>query len=334
MIRMGSAQDIAVTPVIGTILVISIMIAAIGIILAWGIPYMERMREYSEVQNILTQFRNINDVVKEVCREGENTTTIVRVTMREGNIHLDPKGDRIVIFYSTGTSKDYNFSISDLDNDNESIFIKCNQNFLCNATATWLNDSVSYSTTRNIGPSGEWFKFNRNLEGMVEIDLLDDNTGEEIGRIWIFDLGSLCYKLTKRGFYRILVENGAIISSNSPEGGYLEGAYCWKKGKNLAMRIYQLNVDSGVSLSGPATYRFVLKSNKTALRENRNKTTYNLKIQVHGDSREAWYSYFVRDLGFRRDGDTIYLPSYNTHTNALTFSLTHFVCDISYGGIG
>ena len=328
---MGFAKDNAVSSVVGTILIIAIAITAIATVLGWGLPYMQSVKEQSQVESVTNQLENFNDLVKEVCREGKNASTIARIAIKDGTLYLDSDGERFVIIYSMNTANDYNFTVSDLDNDNESFSLSCSQSFTCTATATWLNDSHTDTDTEDVGSTPRWFNFNRGINGMVRINLT--NSGTLVGRIWVFDTGAIRYELIGNGWYYILLENGGIITANSPTGGYLQDVYYWKKGSHFALKMYQLNPSSEVTLSGATTYRFMLRSNGTYLRENRNETTYNFKIQVFGNFREAWFDYFEWNLGFKESGDTIYLPTY-TQSNPMTFSLTQSVCDVSYEGIG
>ena len=329
-VRMGFARDSAVSSVVGTIMIIAVAIVAVATVLGWGLPYMQSVKEQSQVESVTTQLQHFNDLMKEVCREGRNASTIARIAIKDGDLYLESEGERLVIFYSMDNSDNYDFDVSGLENRKKGFKLDCTKNFKCTAQATWLDTGRTETCTPDIG---EEFRFHSVIEGMVRINLTNEDVGGKlVGRIWVFDLGDVRYELRGNGIYNVVMENGGIITANSPTDGYLQDVFYWKNDDVLALKVYQIKV-SDSCISGTATYRFVLKSNGTYLRENRNETTYNLKIQVFGDFRDAWIDYFVSNLGFKENGDTIYLQDYK-YNMPLTFSLTQSICDISYGGIG
>src|SRR5687767_8285589 len=92
-----------VSPVVGTILILVIMIISIGGIMAWGVPAIAGLQERAEYQAVLTQFLQMQSDVRGL-RDPQNTR-ITQISINDGKLDFD-LGSRWVV---TGTTDaDYN----------------------------------------------------------------------------------------------------------------------------------------------------------------------------------------------------------------------------------
>lgn len=94
----------AITPVIGTVLVLFIIILAMGSILLWGVPAIRGLQEHAEFESVLTQMIQLNADIRNL-RDPENTR-LVTVSMSQGSLKV-VEGSRWVL--SAATHADYSY---------------------------------------------------------------------------------------------------------------------------------------------------------------------------------------------------------------------------------
>jgi len=325
-----SRRNKAVSPVIGTILVLAISLSTIASMLLWGIPYIESRKVNSMVTSVYNQFKTLDDALYLLVQQGLDASTVTSVAIEKGSININPIGERIIIFYSLDS--DYNFNVSGLDDGDDSFKIKLEQApsppplpHNCWMKVRWLNDSYIRSTpTRRVGNSYVEFNFPRDIKNMVKINLYDgDNGNRNFGRIWLFDTGSITYDLPSSvGEYKVVAENLGIVVY-SPAGPYLrDWPVIYNTTNSLSMRI--LNVRSSQGGSGAGIYRFLIQVNDDECTEA-NTQVYYFKIQIYGDCSTVWRDYFKSQHGFGEYG------SGTLYRNIQRFSLVYSLCNVNMG---
>jgi len=113
-------KNFAVSAVLGTILVLMIVVAAISSVLLWVNPYIEKTKVVNEQKSVLDQFTAAEASISHLIQEGPGAKRVVSVGISEnlGSINIDPVGDRFIAMYAMDS--DYNFVASGLDDgDNE-----------------------------------------------------------------------------------------------------------------------------------------------------------------------------------------------------------------------
>jgi hypothetical protein len=93
----------AVSPVIGTVLILVIMIFSIGGILAWGVPAIQGLQDRAEFQHVLTQFLQMDAQVRNL-RDPQNTR-VITLSLSQGQIVFN-EGERWVITASRDATYD------------------------------------------------------------------------------------------------------------------------------------------------------------------------------------------------------------------------------------
>lgn len=96
-----------VSPVIGMILILSIVVVSIGIIYTTGIPFIESMKHTTQVSNARNSFSVLQNDVLEIINgpvTGVGMARISKVDMGGGSISVEPQNTKIQINY-TGSSK-------------------------------------------------------------------------------------------------------------------------------------------------------------------------------------------------------------------------------------
>ena len=126
-------KNFAVSPVIGTILMITIILTAVAFVMSWAIPQLEENKSNASQQNIENQFAAIGNSIGEMIQGGTGSNRIVDIGLNEGNYEISSVGDRFVMMYCT--EEGANFTVSGLDDDDGEFTIE-------------MSDAVSYTHLR------------------------------------------------------------------------------------------------------------------------------------------------------------------------------------------
>lgn len=339
--EMGSRRKYAVSEVVGFVFVLMIVMGAISFILFWGVPYMEQQSAKARLDSVLTQFDIINSKVRdEIIRQGSGSSSIVSLTTDAGNVYINSKGERFIFYYSMDPSFEFNVSRLEDDNDNHFVF-KLEQGeayliriyFLYDATRPPIDKTRSNGLNFTAGGSGTYqiTSLSPNyLHDAVQMDIINWYD-DIIGRIWLFDAGSILYEdLSPAGVYNVLAQNGGIISSSSTSGFVYSKPNIIMDNERLAMRIIQFKPVTALSGSGQATYTFTIKLNYSDIRVESESIRNSFRMQIYGDDTavNAWTQYFTTTFGFETfvgssaDG-TLYLPGDRM------FTLSQSICKVS-----
>ena len=161
------------------------------------------------------------------------------------------------------------------------------------------------------------------------------NVGETeiIGRIWLFDVGSLSYEISSSSTtHKVISENGGVISGRYNSYYLFNEPKIYNNDDTFVMRIIQFKPVSETTAGGggKATYRISMKVNNSFIRENKVNILDYFKMQVFGDYADAWKNYFTLKQGFSEfpDDDILYLQG-----NRI-FTLTHLKCTLDLGVLG
>jgi len=96
-----------VSPVIGMILILSIVVVSIGIIYTTGIPFIESMKHTTQVSNARNSFSVLQDDVLEIINgpvTGVGMARISKVDMGGGSISVEPQNTKIQINHSDSSN--------------------------------------------------------------------------------------------------------------------------------------------------------------------------------------------------------------------------------------
>lgn len=328
-------ESYAVTEIIALILVMSIVVSSISFIMLWGMPFIDSEKAKALKESALIQFEMINEVIKDdIIRQGFNSSAVLSFKTDSGTISLDSEGERFILYYSL--ESDFDFNVSDLGDDNEQQFI-INIGVAGNLYIYYLNgDDPDTPEPHAISPGFNTITSNEPLIDAIKIDVEDSSGPEIIGRIWLFDTGSITYEIASSSSnYRVITENGGVISSTSSSGFLSNKPNIYDRKGLLGMRIIQLKPGSVTGGSGKGEYQFNIVLNNSFIREDKADIPERFKIRIYGDSdiTDAWnlyfklYHNFSKYLGGNAEG-TLYLE------NNIIFTLTHTICDVTMRATG
>lgn len=318
-------NDIAVTPVIGTILILVIVSTAITFVLVWGGSYIEHAQMDASFESVYAQFSLFDETLRDLIYGGPNASRENNLAIDEGQITIDSKGIRMVIMYSL--NRNYDFVLSDFDDDDDTSFtIKALGGSITGAHVFWMmNDSE-----KNISVNGDTVSAPWDLVNMIRIDFYHSNT--LIGRSWVFDVGCITYELPSSfGTYQMTAENNGVVAT-SPGGSFVrKEPVVYEENNALVLRITQIKPIDFSGGSGAGTYRFITRLQGSRVRESA-VTVYKVKMQVYGDTSEAWLRYFDRECNFNEYTDGVDNTLEYEKTGVL-LTLTHSIIKTSLRGI-
>lgn len=249
---MRDRRDSAVSTVVGAILVLMTVTVAITTVLIWIVPYIERTKAETQINNVYSQFSVLDEVLSDLISQGANASTVSNVAIDKGGINIDSGGDRIVIFYSLDPS--FNFTVSDFDDDDNKF------NFTITKCATGITSykiNISYLATNDFDDNPRFYPCppvegrtvtvicDKDLVDAVKIDITPGGVAEVkhivLGRIWLFDTGSISYSLpSSSGTYGVITENMGIVLVY-PGSSYLkEEPVVFNKSNAFVLQVLQV----------------------------------------------------------------------------------------------
>lgn len=352
---MSGREDRAVSELIGYIMILGIVISTVSVIFLWYTPFVEKQEAETQLNTVYHQFTALDKKIFDVVGQGSNATGTVDIQIEGGGINIDPKGERIVIWYSL--EQNYEFYVNGFQDGDHLFDIKKVGGGIWDdvrADGNWLNDAyTAESDTKAVdGTFGPSFDFNnKNIEDMVRINLTDlkslltEDDDVVFGRIWVFDSGSVNYQFVNQyGTYKNIVENNGVILSYPGVSNLLKKPIVFNNDPDLVLRIVQLKPSgASSSISGAHIYKFTARCADNFLRENRTQI-YDIKMQVfslggYDDDAQAWLLHYDLNYDFEkanslvaRNENTIIPDPTKPEKKDKILSLVQSICEVSMEG--
>lgn len=360
--RRWRSDERGVSPVVGTVLILAIMIISIGGIMAWGVPAIQGLQERAEYQAVLTQFLQMQSDVRGL-RDPQNTR-ISQISVNDGKLLFDV-GSRWVV---TGYRDDAyaNMYLDGWEDDVPPQLTLVDGPSLVNKKITV--DRVtggSVTTLWDCDPGFCGSTIDTNFDGVGGPDL-DLSAIDTVTRVvvydvsaqweaWIFNVGHIEYHLTERNERnRLHFEMGAVFSQHD-DYYYIEQAPTVKspdygltpKDTSLFVRVLQLSGPTPQGVSGRGQFPIVyhLVDNYGSARARPSFDAEGARIQIHGPLEVPFCNHFedrydvATSTGWQFDGVAASCPTdpglwsttsdvnlvYDEGTNPLIYDLTHSV---------
>ena len=337
-------NNYAVSDIVAIIFVLMIATGTISAVLYWSIPTINDKKAYNRSDSVVMQLGMLSDVLEDgVIEQGFNSSKNIKLTADAGQILLDPDGSRLVIYYSL--DENFDFHVNGFDDTNEKEFsITIEKGSADSLTINYLNDDDSEDL--NIPPP----ESSDPITDQIRIDIKNIG-GEVIGRIWLFDLGSINYETqSSQSNYKVKAENGGTIFQMNNNAIVENKPNIYFKNNFLFMNIIQINTTGGgvfwdtsntlggnyrslylkdIHVDAP-TIRFNTKLNSTKICESKASINkINLQIIADKVTKEAYESYFKLYLNFEKyesgNGEgTLYF----NQGSDFDFILIQSICDI------
>lgn len=214
-------DDRGVSPVIGTILVLFIVLLAMAGILVWGVPAIQGLQEHAEFRSMLSQALQLNAEFLTLRDTASNR--VASFSMNEGTFKAET-GTRWAVFATTGDGESATTNYAQM-------YLKGWESLTATQVEVWdppvANlymelDSVSGSTftkadnktcaSSGVGSSCALLT-GGSLPRGATWRLQVKNGGTLVGEAWLFDAGRVSYKMSESNPYnRIVMEMGSVFS--------------------------------------------------------------------------------------------------------------------------
>ncbi|MBI2077392.1 MAG: hypothetical protein HYT80_03335 [Euryarchaeota archaeon] len=293
--------DEAVTPVVGSILILVIMIMAIGGIVAFGVPIINGLQDYAEFQNVVTQYQELDADVRNL-RDPQNVR-VSAISINKGEIALST-GDRWVItVVEAGADKAFLVSdweiADDVNNDGLTITPE-----LLGGAKYYVHEvrgSTFISVSDCTGGASTCALTNIDLDTDVVRIQMRNAANDVKGEAWILNVGRLSFRQSPTSeLNQVHYELGAVMTEQD-DAFFIQQVPTIKEPDagladySLFVRLLRLQVDIPTTVSGQGRHTVV-----TNLVDNygeaRGRPAFDnvdrVRIQVDGPMEEAFCNYF------------------------------------------
>ena len=303
-----------VSPIIGTILILGIMVTITGTMLVWGIPQIQQSEAYAIYTSAQNNFLNFDADMDQVILQGTGSSRTSTVSFSSGTFVLRENLDEMRYYYTTVPWSDPKI-----------IGVKSGAKTFAMTDSKAVVSDYSVSLTYPNGTSWTGTTSSRLVTGFPEIvygvkaTYTSTENTTQIGGFFVYGVDSLSYKYSSvSGVYKMRMFNGGLVAKE-PGGNFFVSS------QPLIRSIE--NADSYDSLSLYQTdYDMASSSPKSVMAGNYNfearnqggtdnsVTIYSLRMGFTGDSSLALRSYYLSNWGF--DSNTYYFTSSESTTAA------------------
>jgi len=302
----------AVTPIISTLLLITIMLTIISAILYWSIPAMNRISWDTEYRTTMAGYEALDAALEDTVQGGvAGSTRTVRISVPNGDLISYPRSTRW--YYSFSYFSDTDFEIYGLDDELDGeetdittvrVFIQRDVTF--DLEVTWYGDTETNSTLLTNHVFGEDIAITYPLlpteavhldkedVNFVHFRLMYNSNGTVFGEAYLIPMDRLEVKIPSEfGTAHIVSENAGIMVKfpsrtvvNPPLLVYDEGS------DDLYFNIVKLNV-SGIASVGRGNWKVSMRLQD--INFTRTDDIFNVRIRMMGEYSEAWVIYMLNE---------------------------------------
>ncbi len=313
----------AVSPIIGTILILGIMVSITGTMLAWGIPQIQESEAYAIYTSAQNNFLNFDDDMDQVILQGEGASRVSTVSFSAGTFVHRSDLDQIRYYYTNVNWSDP--KIVGVENGSEEFAILDSKGtvneFIVNITYPNGTSWQGSSSSRLVNG------FPAIVYGSSAIILSKDNS-TQIGGFLIFGTDSLSYQYgSVSGVFKMRMFNGGIVS-REPGGPFFVSSKpltrsIGEDGSYEVINFYQTDYNMSLSAKAIMAGNYVFEARNQGGTDN-SMPIYSLRMAFDGDSATALKNYYLTNWGFSR---TTY---YFTSSESSKAASMGFEEDISY----
>jgi len=314
----------AVTPIISTLLLITIMLTIISAILYWSIPAMNRISWDTEYRTTMSGFEALDAALEDTVQGGvAGSTRTVRISVPNGNMLSYQRSSRW--YYSYSYFSDMDFEIygledelerqldmeSENDDDPTTIRIFTQRDVRFDLNITWYGDIKD----NEIDVKKNWTDFTNNAFGdeisivrplltkkadflgseavrIVRFKLMFNSNGTVFGEAFFIPMDRIEVKIPSEfGTAHIVSENAGILAKfpsqavvNPPLFSYDEDS------DELYFNIVKIN-SSGIGSVGRGNWQISMRLQNVDF--TRTDDVFHFRMRMIGEYSEAWIIYLL-----------------------------------------
>ena len=301
---LNNSED-AVSPIIGTVLILAIMVSITGTMLAWGIPQIQESEAYAIYTSAQNNFLNFDADLDQVIIQGEGSSRSSTVSFSAGTFVLRENLDEMRYYYETTTWS--SFDILGIQNGANSFAILDNKEVIDNFDiiisypngTTWEGESSSHIV------SG----FPYSLTYGTSATYSSTANSTVVGGFFIYGVDSLSYKYSSvSGVYKMRLFNGGIVT-REPGGTFyvsskpiIRSIISDDSYESLVLYQTDYNITSGTKSLTGGNYNFEVRNQGG---KDSSYAVYNVRMGFSGDSSTALKNYYSTYWGFQPETYTI-----------------------------
>lgn len=317
----------AVTPLVGTVMILGVSTFGLAVILTWGLPSMEQTQSQAELDGIFEQFHSLEEIEQNVMRSGASGKAATggvsfsqgELSRTTGSTFIIQSHDRV---YTTDDTNRYWAHVVD---DGDPLVLEIQ-------ALDGANTTDRYVTAFNVDPDNEEqvgtvTPFDGAGASQVTVDrddldggtlrlrvmhIADEDLGEpddfRLMESWVLPVGALEYERNTRfGQTGVILEMGSVITSY-PSGMHVHTDPLVRQethdnGETSFLSIFAPVLTGGadgapVESSGPGTHplRFLLDLNTLHVTGD---DVVSAGVHIHGERSDLWYEHFEDRQGFQ-----------------------------------
>jgi len=303
-LSLSNSED-AISPIIGTVLILAIMVSITGTMLAWGIPQIQESESYAIFTSAQNNLLNFDADLDQVIIQGEGSSRSSTVSFSAGTFVLRENLDEIRYYYET--TQWSSFEILGVENEAESFAIIDNKKVIENFDiiisypngTTWEGESSSHIV------SG----FPHLVYGTSATYSSTANS-TVVGGFFMYGVDSLSYKYTSvSGVYKMRMFNGGIISKMPGTSDFSVSSRpiirsITDNSSYESFVLYQTdyNMTTGSKSLTGGNYNFEVRNQGG---KDSSLEVYKLRMGFSGDSYRALRTYYTTHWAFEPETYTI-----------------------------
>ncbi len=303
-LSLSNSED-AISPIIGTVLILAIMVSITGTMLAWGIPQIQESESYAIFTSAQNNLLNFDADLDQVIIQGEGSSRSSTVSFSAGTFVLRENLDEIRYYYET--TQWSSFEILGVENEAESFAIIDNKKVIENfdIIISYPNGTIWEGESSSHIVSG----FPHLVYGTSATYSSTANS-TVVGGFFMYGVDSLSYKYTSvSGVYKMRMFNGGIISKMPGTSDFSVSSRpiirsITDNSSYESFVLYQTdyNMTTGSKSLTGGNYNFEVRNQGG---KDSSLEVYKLRMGFSGDSYRALRTYYTTHWAFEPETYTI-----------------------------
>lgn len=289
----------AVSPIIGTILILGIMVSITGTMLAWGIPQIQESEAYAIYTSAQNNLLNFDADMDQVILQGEGASRTSTVSFSAGTFVHRSDLDEIRYYYNNVDWADP--KIVGIENGSEEFAITDVKEIVSD-----FNVTINYPN----GTSWSGSSLARLINGFPALvygttgTYSDASNSTQVGGFLIYGTDSLSYNYgSVSGVYKMRMFNGGIVSRD-PGGPFYVSSKplirsVGEEDSYESISLYQTDYNMTLSAKAVMAGNYVFDARNQGGKDN-SLEIYSLRMAFSGDSATALKNYYLSNWGFLR----------------------------------
>ena len=290
-------SDEAVSPVIGTILILAIMLTVTGTMLAWGIPQIQQNEAYAIYTSAQNNLLNFDADLDHVLAQGEGASRTSTISFSSGTFVQRANLDEIRYYYTAVPWSSP--KIVGVKTGSEHLAIKDELNTVENYRVTLVYPDGTQWTGDSLDSYISGFPV---LEYGVQGTYTSTQNTTQIGGFLIYGTDSLSYKYASvSGVFKMRMLNGGVVSkepggqfyvSSQPLTRSVVKEEVGKEDTYDSLTIYQTdyNLSSSIKSLMAGNFNFDIRNQGG---EDISLNIYSLRMAFDGESSAAFQRHYM-----------------------------------------